>query len=133
MQVTFQTTVRSLASVEIAEDAAIVSRLKGLYDTLDAATTPTNVLLPWCPTPSAVKRLLTTKKIYDIVNGAIDARTQSGCARDDTLQLLLDNEDDRLVIIGVIGILFSMAPFAELSVVHHGSSCGWRSIYGNNR
>ncbi|KAI0918650.1 hypothetical protein AcV5_002581 [Taiwanofungus camphoratus] len=108
--VTFQTTVRSLASVEIAEDAAIVSRLKGLYDTLDAATTPTNVLLPWCPTPSAVKRLLTTKKIYDIVNGAIDARTQSGCARDDTLQLLLDNEDDRLVIIGfIMGLLVAGA------------------------
>ncbi len=47
-------------------------------------------------------KLYASKKVYDIVNGAIRARMTSGESRDDTLQMLLDHGDDKLVIVGVI-------------------------------
>jgi hypothetical protein len=97
----FQTTVRSLSCSEIADDAVLVARLKKLYDTLDSGTTPSTVLIPWFPTPAMIRKLLATKKIYDIVIRAIKAREQSGISRNDTLQMLLDMGDEKLVVVGV--------------------------------
>lgn len=97
----FQTTVRSLSCHEIADDEDLVERLRQLYDKLDASTTPASVLFPWFPSPSMLKKLYASKKVYDIVNGAINARVQSGISRDDTLQMLVDHGDDKLVIVGV--------------------------------
>ena len=101
----FQTTVRCLACHEIADDPALVARLSGLYDVLDASTTPFSVLLPWLPSPSMLTKWYTSKKVYDIVNCAINARMESGVSRDDTLQMLLDHGDEKLVIVGVIHFL----------------------------
>ena len=101
-QLLFQTTVRCLTCHELADDPIAVARLRGLYDQLDASTTPASVLLPWLPSPSMLKKLFASKKVYDIVNGAINARVQSGISRDDTLQMLVDHGDDKLVIVGVI-------------------------------
>jgi hypothetical protein len=101
LQLVFQTTVRSLSCSEIADDATVVSRLKKLYDRLDGGTTPATVLLPWLPLPAMISKLLATKEIYDIVLRAIDAREQSGTSRNDTLQMLLDMGDEKLVIVGV--------------------------------
>ena len=100
-QVIFQTTVRSLSCSEIADDATVVARLKKLYDRLDGGTTPATVLFPWLPTPAMVNKLLATKEIYDIVVRAIDAREQSGASRNDTLQMMLDMGDEKMVMIGV--------------------------------
>jgi len=101
LQLTFQLTLRSLSSTEIAEDHELVKRLKILYDRLDAGTTPASVLLPWLPTPAMIKKLLATKDIYKIITKAIHERKASGKARDDTLQMLLDYEDDELMVVGV--------------------------------
>ena len=79
----------------------MVQRLKHLYDTLDTATTPATVLLPWLPGPSAVRRLIATKRIYDIISKTLDERVKNGIARDDTPQMLIDAGDERLIIIGV--------------------------------
>jgi len=79
----------------------MVSRLKSLYDTLDVGTTPATVLLPWLPTLAMIKKLWATKQIYEIVVAAIDARKASGVIRDDTLQMLLDTGDEKLVVVGV--------------------------------
>lgn len=109
-ELTFQTNVRSLACAEIADNAATVAHLKQLYDTLDAATTPTSVLFPWLPSPSAIRRLLATKKIYDVISAAVDVRSQCGPAQDDTLQLLLDSGDDKMTIVGfTMGLLIAGA------------------------
>ncbi|KAK7678325.1 hypothetical protein QCA50_018673 [Cerrena zonata] len=106
----FQTTVRALAATEIADDAALVARLKELYDRLDETTTPTCVLLPWFPSPSMLGKLLASKRIYDIVNHAIELRIQSGRHGDDTLQILLDSGDDRMVVLGfIMGLLVAGA------------------------
>jgi hypothetical protein len=100
----------------------MVKRLKGLYDTLDEATTPASVLLPWFPSPSMVKKLAATKKIYDIVDEVLNARIQGGVYRKDTLQMLLDNGDERLVCIGVSPTP-SRSPnlILVLCVVYHGA------------
>ncbi|KAI0760176.1 cytochrome P450 [Fomes fomentarius] len=106
----FQTTVRCLAFTELADDPSTVRRLKGFYDTLDTATTPATVLLPWIPGPSAVRRLIATKRIYDIVSGTLDERIQNGIVRDDTPQMLIDAGDERLVIVGfIMGLLVAGA------------------------
>jgi hypothetical protein len=90
-----------------------VARLKTLYDQLDEGTTPLSVLLPWLPTPGMVKKLKATKQIYDIVNRAIDTRlTNGGVVGDaagkqrDTLQMLLDEGDERLVLVGVSALFY---------------------------
>ncbi|KAF7344522.1 Lanosterol 14-alpha demethylase [Mycena sanguinolenta] len=106
----FQTTVRCLSSAEIADDAALVARLKTLYDRLDAGTTPATVLFPWLPTPAMIKKLWATKEIYDIVVRAIEAREQSGISKNDTLQMLVDSGDEKLVIVGfIMGLLIAGA------------------------
>jgi hypothetical protein len=48
-----------------------------------------------------IQKLLATKRIYDIVVRAIAAREQSGVPRNDTLQMLLDMKDEKLVVVGV--------------------------------
>lgn len=99
--------MRSLTCAEIADDPVVVARLKKLYDTLDTGTTPATVLLPWLPTPAMIKKLWATKEIYDIVVRAIETREKSGIYRNDTLQMLLDAGDERLVVIGVSTLGYS--------------------------
>ncbi|KAJ7741414.1 cytochrome P450 [Mycena maculata] len=106
----FQTTVRSLSSSEIADDSALVSRMKTLYDRLDTGTTPATVLTPWIPTPAMIKKLWATKEIYDIVVRAMNAREASGISRKDTLQMLIDSGDDKLAVVGfIMGLLIAGA------------------------
>jgi hypothetical protein len=102
----FQCTIRSLSCSEIADDSVLVARLKQLYDKLDEGTTPATVLLPWFPTFAMLKKLWATKEIYEIVVRAINAREQSGIYRDDTLQVLLDGNDERFLIVGVRTLAF---------------------------
>ncbi|KAF8884914.1 cytochrome P450 [Gymnopilus junonius] len=109
-EVLFQLTIRSLSCVEISDDPALVARLKVLYDTLDTGTTPATVLLPWLPTPAMIKKLWATKEIYEIVIKAINARESSGISRNDTLQMLLDSGDEKLVVVGfIMGLLIAGA------------------------
>ncbi|GJE96552.1 cytochrome P450 [Phanerochaete sordida] len=106
----FQTTVRCLAGHELAEDAATVARLRGLYDTLDRSTTPLSVLLPWLPSPSMLSKVWASKQVYDIIDGAIRARVAGGVAHDDTLQMLLDHGDEKLLVVGfIMGLLVAGA------------------------
>ncbi|KAJ7185501.1 cytochrome P450 [Mycena filopes] len=127
----FQTTVRSLSACEISDDAALVARLKTLYDRLDTGTTPATVLVPWLPTPAMIKKLWATKEIYDIVVRAIDARQQSGISRNDTLQLLVDSGDEKLVIVGfIMGLLIAGAratgTTASWIITFLGGHADWR-------
>lgn len=105
-ELVFQVTVRSLSCSEIADDAILVARLKRLYDQMDSGTTPATVILPWFPSPGMISKLMATKAIYDIIIRAVDSRTQSGIAKNDTLQMLIDAGDDRMMILGFIMGLF---------------------------
>ncbi|KZT65298.1 cytochrome P450 [Daedalea quercina L-15889] len=100
-KVTFQTNLRCLAPSELADDPALADRLRTLYNVLDTSTTPASVLLPWFPGPSAVRKVLSTKRIHDIISAAVDARIKGHVLpQDDALQPMLDSGDDRAVIIG---------------------------------
>lgn len=116
--------MRCLTCHELADDPVVVARLKELYDTLDASTTPASVLFPWLPSPSVVTKLRASKKVYDIVDGAIKARLESGVARDDTLQMLIDHGDEKLVTIGVCAPLNNQYVDVLISpTVCHGFTC----------
>jgi phosphoribosyl-dephospho-CoA transferase len=95
-----------LSCAEISDNPVLVARLKKLYDILDAGTTPMTVLVPWLPTPAMIKKVWATKEIYKIVITAIKNRENSGISHRDTLQLLLDTGDEKLVIVGVSSFFF---------------------------
>jgi len=57
-----------------------------------------------------LRKLWSTKEIYDIVNKAICDRQASGIPGNDTLQMLLDNGDEKLVVVGfIMGLLIAGA------------------------
>ena len=63
-----------------------------------------------------LKKLSATKQIYDIVTQAIRDREASGIVRDDTLQMLLDSGDEKLVVVGVSRInLSSCSHYQDLA------------------
>ena len=97
----FQLTVRSVSATELAQDPALVSRLKCLYDQVDAGTTPASVLLPWLPTPAMIRKTWATKEIYTIISKVVRERVASGKPGNDTLQMLIDSGDEHLIIVGV--------------------------------
>ncbi|KAJ3566380.1 hypothetical protein NP233_g7040 [Leucocoprinus birnbaumii] len=115
-QLTFQTTIRALSCGEIADDHALVSRIKQLYDKLDTGTTPTTILLPWLPSWTMVNKLWSTKEIYDIIVGAVKQRQElltrigEGEKPQDTMQLLLDAGDDRMAVVGVSAFSMLLIP-----------------------
>jgi len=100
-------TIRALSCGEIADDHVLVSRIKTLYDKLDAGTTPTTILIPWLPSWTMVNKLWSTKKIYDIIVKVVKQRQtlltkiEEGDKPQDTMQLLLDAGDDRMAVVGV--------------------------------
>jgi hypothetical protein len=103
--------VRALSCAELADDADAVARLHGLYDTLDRGNTPAAVLLPWLPSPSAIRNTWTSKKIYDTLLAVIHQRQASlaagGAPGQDTLQMLLDEGTEPQLIVGVSKIRLS--------------------------
>ncbi|KAI0066837.1 cytochrome P450 [Artomyces pyxidatus] len=106
----FQTSVRCLTCVEIANDPEAVATLKRQYDDVDRGTTPITVLFPWFPGPAMLKKLRATKKIYDMVVAIVRVRKESGTVHNDSLQMLLDAGDDRNLVIGfIMGLLIAGA------------------------
>ncbi|KAF8960328.1 cytochrome P450 [Flammula alnicola] len=131
-ELVFQLTIRSLSCAEISDDPARVARLKKLYDTLDTGTTPATVLIPWLPTPAMIQKLWATKDIYEIVIQAINDRESSGISRNDTLQMLLDFGDEKLVVVGfIMGLLIAGAratgTTASWLITYLGGHPEWRS------
>lgn len=92
---------------EIADDLALVTRLRILYDKLDSAITPATALAPWFPGPGMISKLSATKEIYDTLVRAIDTRERSGIAKDDTLQMLLDAGGDKNLAVGVCALFIA--------------------------
>ncbi|KAF8183163.1 cytochrome P450 [Pholiota molesta] len=131
-ELVFQLTIRSLSATEISDDPVRVARLKKLYDILDNGTTPATVLVPWLPTPAMIRKLWATKDIYDIVIQAISDRERSGISRNDTLQMLLDFGDEKLVVVGfIMGLLIAGAratgTTASWLMTYLGGHPEWRS------
>jgi len=104
LQLIFQLTVRALTGTEIADNPAIVVRLEHLYNEVDEGNTSAAILLPWWPSRGGdlIKKLLATKRIYDIITKAIDTRIKSRSPWGDALQMLLDSGDGNMMVVGFI-------------------------------
>ncbi|KAA1467260.1 cytochrome P450 [Dentipellis sp. KUC8613] len=106
----YELSVRCVTCVEIADDPAVVLRLRKWYDQVDRGTTAATVLFPWFPSPAMLRKAYATKQIYSLISNTITVRKDSGVARDDTLQMLLDAGDDHLMIVGfIMGLLIAGA------------------------
>ena len=53
-----------------------------------------------------IKKIWATKGIYEIVIKAIKNRENSGISQEDTLQMLLDTGDEKIVLVGVSFFFF---------------------------
>lgn len=93
--------IRAVSSYEVAEDPALVSRLKYLYDIIDSSVKPLAVQFPWIPGFATFRKLWASMSVYRIFNHAVHERKQSGIKRDDTLQQLLEAEEGHQCILGV--------------------------------
>lgn len=86
------------------EDPEIAKKLKRLYDEMAFPTNVEGIYFSWFPGYNNVKRLLSTKQVYDIYAKVIKERKASGVRKEDALQLLLDNGDDRTISMGVCAV-----------------------------
>ncbi|GIZ48001.1 hypothetical protein CKM354_001107600 [Cercospora kikuchii] len=104
----FQFTMRTVACTEIADDPVKLEQVLKLFEQIDAANTPTQIMYPWVPTPSKLKRLMAGTKLYMMFQKIIDERKASGRQDDDALQFCLDHGDNVTDIITfVVGALFA--------------------------
>ncbi|KAL2127917.1 hypothetical protein VTI74DRAFT_9993 [Chaetomium olivicolor] len=97
--VTFQMIIRAVSSFDVADDASLVSRLKRHYDVIDSSY-PTSAPILGLPSLAWFRRLWSSKCVYDVFKGAIDARIKCGTRREDALQGLLDAGEGTRCIAG---------------------------------
>lgn len=55
-----------------------------------------------------IRKLLATREIYWIIKRVIRSRREGGIAHHDTLQILLDHEDDDMLIVGVRMVFYDV-------------------------
>ncbi|KAF2207132.1 hypothetical protein CERZMDRAFT_122786 [Cercospora zeae-maydis SCOH1-5] len=104
----FQFTMRTVACNEIANDPVKLEQVLKLFETVEAANTPVQIMYPWLPTPAKFKRLLAGTKLYMMFQKIIDERKATGQKNRDALQFCLDHGDNTTDIITfVIGSLFA--------------------------
>lgn len=93
--------IRSVSSTEIADDPALVCRLKRLYDIIDSSFRPFSLRFPSLPGPATFQKLWASKTVYSIFKRAVDDRKSSGIRKQDVLQQLLDAGESTMCIVGV--------------------------------
>jgi sterol 14-demethylase len=99
-QVAFQMVMRP-ASFDIADDPTLLSRLKPLVDIVDSASNTFETQIPWLPTVSSLRKILSSARIYGIIKKEIHKRKSSGIQRRDALQQMLDDGESTVHILGV--------------------------------
>lgn len=82
-QVTFQMIIRAVTSFDVAENPALVSRLKYFYDIIDASVKPMTSGFSWVPGLAMLRKLWASMSVYRIFTNALDERKSSGISRPD--------------------------------------------------
>ncbi len=101
-----------MTSFDVADNPALVSRLKSHYDIIDSSLKPFSVHFPWLPGPSTVQKIWASASIYRAFKRAIQDRKNSGIHRADALQQLLDaGESDAWVARVCVAFCFSSSIF----------------------
>lgn len=128
--------IRAVTSFEVAENFALVSRLKHYYDTIDSSFKPFWTTLPRMPGPSTFLRIWASFNIYRTFQNAIYHRKTSGEYREDALQQLLDAGESEKCVVGVCDssshrILCLCTTDIQLEVHDWTAHCR-RSLYWND-
>jgi len=91
----FRQNVRLLFSDQVVEDPKLSEIATTNVDTLLHTVSHYNVLFPWLPAPSYIKRRRARRALVNMVTDLLRQRSQPGSPRrDDPIQQLLDNGDD---------------------------------------
>ncbi|RAL03242.1 cytochrome P450 [Aspergillus ibericus CBS 121593] len=98
--VTFQMIVRAVSSFDVADNAALVARLKKFYDIIDASVKPLTTNLAWVPGFATFRKVWASMNVYRIFSKALEERKSSGIKREDALQQLLDSGESSKCIVG---------------------------------
>ncbi|KAJ5654636.1 cytochrome P450 [Penicillium lividum] len=89
--ITFVMIMRVLNTFDIADDLALVSRLKGWFDTLDSSSEPLSINLPWIYGPARLRRIWAAANLYLTFKSIVRKRINGGPTRPDALQQLVDS------------------------------------------
>lgn len=125
--------IRAVSSYEVAEDPALVSRLKHLYNIIDSSVKPVTAQFPWVPGLATFRKLWASMSVYRIFNNAVHERKQSGVKRADTLQQLLDAEEGHQCILGVSPLHSFSIELPLTCKVHDGIADSWCAFHWDNR
>ncbi|KAJ7784926.1 cytochrome P450 [Mycena maculata] len=128
----FQLTVRMATCRELADDRAAVARLCGLYDALEAGTTPAAVLLPWFPSPARAAREAATAGMYTMLHAYVERRRAAPVPSRDPIDVLLASGAPTEGIIGfVLGTIFAgvlnTGVNACWALLHLGLAPAWKA------
>jgi hypothetical protein len=93
--------LRAASSHDVAENDALVSRLKYFYDIIDSSVKPMSGPLSRIPGFAMTQKLWASISVYRVFNNAVNERKSAGTRRDDTLQQLLDAGESSQCIVGV--------------------------------
>ena len=100
LQVAFQMVMRP-ASFDIADNPALLSRLKTLIGIVDSPSNTFESQIPWLPSASSLRKISSSARIYGIIQKEINKRKRSGIRRRDALQQMLDDGESTVHIFGV--------------------------------
>jgi sterol 14-demethylase len=93
--------IRAVTSFDVADNSALVSRLKRYYDVIDSSFSPVSVRFPWLPGPSIFQKIFASACVYLAFRSALHDRKNSRIRRQDALQQLLDAEESETCILKV--------------------------------
>lgn len=114
-------TQRAVGATEIAENRQLLDETRRLFEQIESTTTPSQVMFPWLPSPTLMKRYIAGGKMYMIFQKIVVSRQKSEKRIDDPLQFLLDQGDDMTKIISVSNI--------SLEEVHTNVTSSWLVHY----
>ena len=93
--------IRAVSTFDVADDEALVSRLKYLYDIIDSSVKPMTGIFSWIPGLPMAQKIWASMSVYRIFNKAVQERKRSKIKRNDTLQQLLDAGESLQCTLGV--------------------------------
>ena len=118
----YRLTHRTLGCHDIAEDPLLLSVTLARFSNMEKSSA-LEVMFPYLPTPSKVKKLYAGVRLYWVLKGIVEERKRTGRRREDTMQVLIDQGEDTVKICAVsnliskspTSILPSTAPLIQLS------------------
>ena len=81
-------TVHMFSCRELASDLPTITKLEKHFWTLERTITPTSLLLPWLPTPSKYRKLMSIRAMYATLRNHVEARKKAAVPSSDAIDIL---------------------------------------------